>query len=74
MWKKLLDTGLGIVASFLPSLFGKTPTRKALDAMNDQAKTLIAVDQKQSKTITILAWILGAVILILLFVVWRRKK
>ena len=72
--QKLLDVGLSVVTNLIGSLFGKSKTKKKLEALSQEAAYLAQVDRKQSQTLTFLFIGLGIAIFALIIFFIRRRK
>lgn len=70
----LIAKGTALVTSLIGGLFGKTPTKKKLEALEQQAAYYAQVDQKQSQTVTFLMIGLGVAAVLLVVVILRRRR
>lgn len=71
---KLIDAGLTAVTKLIGGLFGKSPTKKKLEAINEQANYAAALDQKNKSTLTGIIVLAGVLVLVVLFLIIRRRK
>ena len=74
MLSKLIDTGLGIVTGFVSSLFGKSKTRKTLDALQQQANVLAQEEAKQKSLVSIAVIAFVSLAVLFIFLIYRRKR
>ena len=70
----LINTGLNLVTNFIGGLFGKSKTKKVLNALQSQADMLMVQEQKQKSTIKWLLIGLGVLVLIVVFFFFLRRR
>jgi hypothetical protein len=70
----LLNYGLQKLVSFVGSIFGKSPTKKAIEAMQTSANAALINEQKQAQTLKIVLIAFAALAGIVLFVFVLRKR
>ena len=70
-----LDAAIGTVTGLVAGLFGKSKTRKTLDALKGQTDYLQSVSKEQSKTIKTAVIIFAiAAFMVVFFFIYKKGK